>query len=426
MKRISFGRLRRAATLAGVGALVVAGTVLGSTAAHAAVGTGLGQLSLTPATGATSGQAITYATTTACPTGNNGSGVVRLVDPGTGQADNVSVVNNSVTAPFSGSLQANAFSLEQQVFGDLGGKTVEIVVGCFSGASATGTVVYVQDTYVTFNSDASSYTETNSGPPSSTTTTLTANPNPATDGQSVVLRATVAPSNAVGTVQFSVGGTAIGTPVTVANGVATMSYVPNGFTTAGTLNVQAAFAGGSGFNGSSGTLALPVNPAAANSGQIPLGVSIPATGSFKLTVDTADTVNLAVNSGVTSAAASTTPIVVTDSRNTYPGWSVSGQANPWTGTGAASGATIAADQLGWAPTGVTPLAQGVTLGKSVTPATNPGLGDGAQVLASVPGGIGNGAGTTTLGAALTLAIPAGQAAGDYTSGLNVSAVQSAP
>ncbi|HEX6453607.1 MAG TPA: Ig-like domain repeat protein [Trebonia sp.] len=422
----TFSRLKRAATLVGVGALVVGGTVLGSTAAHAAIGNGPGQLSLTPATGATTGQAITYATTTACPAGNNGSGVVRIVDPGTGQTDNLSVVNNSVTAPFSGSLNTDAFSGEEAVFPDLAGSTFEVVVACFPGASAVGPAVYVQDTFVTLDSTGSTYTETNSGPATNTTTTLTANPNPATDGQSVVLTATVAPATAAGTVQFSVGGTAIGSPVTVANGVATTSYVPNGFTSAGTVNVTAAFTGGTGFNGSQGTLSLPVNPAPANSGQIPLGVSIPATGSFKLTVDTADTVNLAVDSGVTSATAPTTAIVVTDTRNTFPGWSVSGQGNPWTGSGTAAGSTIPADQLGWAPTGVTPLAQGVTLGSPVTAGTNPGLGDGAQVLASVHAGTGNGIGTTTLGANLTLAIPTAQAAGAYSSGLNITGVSTNP
>ena len=75
---------------------------------------------------------------------------------------------------------------------------------------------------------------------------------------------------------------------------------------------------------------------------------------------------------------------------------------------------------------MTPLAQGVTLGNAVTAGSKPGLGDGAEVLASVHAGSGNGSGTTTLGASLTLAIPSGQEAGNYTSGLNITSVETNP
>jgi alpha-glucuronidase len=141
-------------------------------------------------------------------------------------------------------------------------------------------------------------------------------------------------------------------------------------------------------------------------------------------VDTTDTVNLLVSGS--TATASTTPVVVSDTRNTFPGWSVSGQDSNWTGSGTAAGATISGNQLGWTPTTSTsPLTQGVTLGATVPPA-NPGLGTTAAVLASVHAGIGNGVGTTTLGANLTLAIPTGQAAGPYTSGLTITAADTNP
>jgi hypothetical protein len=117
--------------------------------------------------------------------------------------------------------------------------------------------------------------------------------------------------------------------------------------------------------------------------------------------------------------------VVIDTRNSYPGWSLSGQDSPWTGSGSASGNSFSGNQLGWAPTSsTTPLPPGVTLGATVTPA-GPGLGS-ATVLASAPATLGNGYGTITLGADLTLAIPPDTPPGPYTSDLTISAVSSNP
>jgi hypothetical protein len=73
---------------------------------------------------------------------------------------------------------------------------------------------------------------------------------------------------------------------------------------------------------------------------------------------------------------------VTDTRNSYPGWAVSGQAADFTGSGTSAGAVIAGNQLGWAP-------------------TSAGLGGG-----------------------VALAIPPAAAAGPYASGLTITAVTS--
>ena len=75
--------------------------------------------------------------------------------------------------------------------------------------------------------------------------------------------------------------------------------------------------------------------------------------------------------------------------------------------------------------GTSDWAQGVMLFPTVVPA-GPGLGSTPAVLASAPAGLGNGFGTTTLGANLELLIPALQAAGDYTSGLSITAVSTNP
>ena len=141
---------------------------------------------------------------------------------------------------------------------------------------------------------------------------------------------------------------------------------------------------------------------------------------------TGQTVTLTSNSTGTSATGALNPVTVSDTRNTFPGWSVTGQDGNWTGSGTAQGASMSGDHLGWTPTSsTTPLTQGVALGSAVAPAS-PGLGTTAAVLASVFAGLGNGFGTTTLGANLNLLIPALQAAGGYTSDLSITAVSTNP
>jgi hypothetical protein len=257
----------------------------------------------------------------------------------------------------------------------------------------------------------------------STVIALTALPNPATVGQAVTLTAVEGASdgsNPAGSVQFEVDGTAIGPPVTVdSSGVAVTT---TSFAAAGPETLSAVFTPAGNFTGSTIALFLTVQPP--SYGTIPLAVTAPVTGAFTLTVDTTDTVTLTMSGN--NATAATTPIVVSDSRNTFPGWSVSGQDSNWTGSGTAQGASMSGSQLGWTPTSsTTPLTQGVTLFPAVAPAS-PGLGSQPAVLASVLAGLGNGFGTTTLGANLNLLIPATQAAGDYTSGLNFTAVSSNP
>jgi hypothetical protein len=422
--------LKRVAVLTGVTGLVLGATLLGTSQAHAltVLGSDPGGVSLSPASGPTS-TVPTYSTNEACPTGFQGSGTLYISDPGTStpaspNLDQLAPTNNSVASPFSGT---DNFSIgtELEVFSDLAGNTAEIVVKCSSGPSATGTSEFVMDTFITFNAAGTSYTTSASAPsgPITTTTTLTASPSPAYVGQTVTLTATVAGSpTPTGTVTFESGGTTIGTgPVTLANGVATTTTT---FAATGTESLSAVYTptSGTSFTTSTGTASLTVNAAPANSGIIPLAVTVPPTGSFSLTVDTTDTVNLTVSGA--NATGATTPIVVSDTRNTYPGWSVSGEDSSWTGSGSAAGGTISGNQLGWVPTD-TALGTAVTLGGTVAPAS-PGLGSTAAVLASATAGLGNGYGTSTLGANLTLAIPATAPAGPYTSGLTITAVTSNP
>ena len=79
---MGFNRLKRAAVIAGVSALVVAGSLLGTGQAHASTiwGTQPGALTFTPSSGVAATTTPTF-NSTACPTGFNGSGHLYFIDP---------------------------------------------------------------------------------------------------------------------------------------------------------------------------------------------------------------------------------------------------------------------------------------------------------------------------------------------------------
>ena len=104
-----------------------------------------------------------------------------------------------------------------------------------------------------------------------TTTTAGTSANPATAGASVTLTATVAPASGAtvptGSVQFQVDGVNVGSPVTVTAGTpspnGTAALVTTAPTVAGSHTVTAVYTATGGFNGSSGSASLTVNPATA-------------------------------------------------------------------------------------------------------------------------------------------------------------------
>jgi hypothetical protein len=104
--------------------------------------------------------------------------------------------------------------------------SVGLLQGCSSGSSSQG-----------------------GGSSSVTTTTLTVSPNPALQGATVTLTATVASSAGIptGTVTFSDSGTTLGTG-TLSSGVATYSTTS---LSTGSHNLAATYSGASGFSGSS-------------------------------------------------------------------------------------------------------------------------------------------------------------------------------
>ncbi len=110
-------------------------------------------------------------------------------------------------------------------------------------AAGSHTIVAVYGGNTTFNSSSSNavtlvVNKTN------TTTSLSVSSNPASSGQPVTLTASVSPAGATGQVQFSDGGTLLGT-VTLTNGVA--SFTTSALST-GSNSVSATYSGDANFN----------------------------------------------------------------------------------------------------------------------------------------------------------------------------------
>jgi Bacterial Ig-like domain (group 3) len=410
------GWLGRVALTLGVACAIAGGVPLGAGPARAAVGKNLGAVSLNSVEGPTS-VTPTWFTGTACPAGFQGSAVFSEVHSDGTTTSSISAPVNSVTAPFSGTLLASIAQV-QAGGGIPDGGTQELVVICFSGPDLTGNSDPEMYLYVFYSPDGSTYLTSTVTLSGFTTTTLSASPDPADAGQAVTLTATVTAgdgSHPAGSVQFQVGNTAVGPSVAV--GVSGVATTTTTFAAAGPQPLSAVFtpADAASYHASTGTYTETVQ---VRSGSEPLAVTVPPSGSFTLTVS-AGTVNL-TGPGLTVDGL-LNPITVSDTRNSYPGWSVSGQAASFTGSGTAAGGVISGDQLGWVPAGTT-LGDGVTLGPGV--AAGSGLGTTAAVLASAQSG--HGFGTSVLGAILSLDIPPLTLPGPYSGTLTVTALTSLP
>jgi hypothetical protein len=149
-------------------------------------------------------------------------------------------------------------------------------------------------------------------------------------------------------------------------------------------------------------------------GTEPVALAVPALGIFTVSV-APGTVSLAQSA---SAAALTQRFTVSDTRNGYPGWSVSAL----TGSGAAAHHTISGNQLGWIPFHAGALTD-AELGPPVAPAA-PGLETKAASLAVAPAG--HGYGTYVLFAELILHIPRSAPAGPYSGTLTITYVEWGP
>ena len=142
--------------------------------------------------------------------------------------------------------------------------------------------------FVSSSAPAQTVTVSDPAPVDVQTTTSLSVPATAITGTAVDLTATVAPNNAVGTVQFKSNGTAIGTPVTVTGGVATLSHA---FDAAGAQSVTADFTAGAGFVSSSASAqAVTVSDPAPVDVETTTSLSVPATAVTGTAVDLTATV----------------------------------------------------------------------------------------------------------------------------------------
>jgi hypothetical protein len=372
----------------------------------------------------------TWSTTTACPSGQQASAEIsEFTLSGTLVSRISPAVNSGLTAPFSGTLDGSVGALLNVAgISATSPGTLEWAVGCYTGTGGTGTAVFVQSEFVTATA-AGNYTTSASGPVvTNTSTTLTAAPNPAGAGASVTLTATETPA-AAGSVAFMNGATVIATVPVNASGVATTTFTtPSPFTSALTLTANFTPTDLTSFGASSGSTTLNSNAVnTATNSPVTINVTVAATGTLSVSVATPATASLTV-SGLTGTG--TLPNVsILDTRNTSPGWSVSGQESAFTSTATPS-TPISGNQLGWVPAAATGSATfdgtHVALGGTVNPAS-PGLGTTAAVLALAHAGFGadpTGATTYIATAALNLAIPAATTAGAYSGSLAITYITS--
>ncbi|HSR86364.1 MAG TPA: Ig-like domain-containing protein [Streptosporangiaceae bacterium] len=432
------GRLRRGAVVLGVLGLTAGAAVMTAGSALAGVGTEPGNVSLNPASGATS-LTPTWTTTDGCPSGFQTSAqMADFTTSGTLISRISPVVSAGLTAGFSGQLDFSMQTLAST--GGFGsGGTVEFSVGCWSGPGGTGTVHYTQSTFVTIPAGGGSYTTSATGPViTATTTTLTA-PTATTTGTTITLSAAVTAADSTtpaGTVQFMVNGSNLGTPVAVnTGGVATPATQQTSFSTTGTQNVSAVFTPtATTYSGSTGTAQINVTQAGSiTAGSEPISVTVPQSGALTVTV-APGTVTLSPASPATTpdetATGTLQGVTVSDTRNFVPGWAVSGQESNFTGSGSAAGGSISGNALGWTPTVVGSLTGGALLGGTVAPSgantgsTGPGLGSTAALLAQAHAG--SGLGTNVLSASLLLDIPTTVPAGPYAGSLTITYVTSNP
>uniref|UniRef100_UPI003FEF36EE beta strand repeat-containing protein n=1 Tax=Rhodococcus qingshengii TaxID=334542 RepID=UPI003FEF36EE len=142
--------------------------------------------------------------------------------------------------------------------------------------------------FVSSSAPAQTVTVSDPAPVDVETTTSLSVPATAITGAAVDLTATVAPNNAVGTVQFKSNGTAIGSPVTVTGGVATLSHA---FDVAGAQSVTADFTAGAGFVSSSAPAqTVTVSDPAPVDVETTTSLSVPATAVTGAAVDLTATV----------------------------------------------------------------------------------------------------------------------------------------
>lgn len=414
-------KVRRLAVMLGVVAATTAGLALAATPANAALGTDLGHVSLSPANGSMD-TVPTWTADDNCNAPFNSTAFLAATDLQGNIITGLSVnITGAPIAPFGTPMQASF-----QHFIDIGvlqaSTTYEIDVLC---GDVNGVPNAQQYTYVTLGASSSDTYTTSNTPPSSgapTTTTLSVSPTSAAPGDPVNLSATVTPSNAAGNVQFFDGGTMIGSPVPVSGGTAAASVST---LSCGSHTIIAKFAptdpNAFGASQSSGQNVTISGSACALQGSETINVAIPNTGTFTFTVSgtPVDLGTATSNGSNLEATGSLSPVTVSDTRNSVPGWSVSGQVGDFSN----GSQSFDGDSLGWTPAITTPnAANDVVAGSAVQPGSHPGLKEGSGLASAANS---KGAGTTVLGGGLDLVVPTTQNPGSYSATLTLTAIDTA-
>jgi hypothetical protein len=107
--------------------------------------------------------------------------------------------------------------------------------------------------------DSNSFSITSGSTTTPTTTNVISSLNPSIYGQSTTFTATVTPSDATGTVQFRIDGTAFGSPVSLSGGTAASGSIAT--LTAGNNPVTAEYSGDTDYDPSTGATSQTVNKA---------------------------------------------------------------------------------------------------------------------------------------------------------------------
>jgi hypothetical protein len=149
------GWRRRTAALAGLVGLTAGAGLFIAGSALASAGSQPGNLILKPASG-TAKSIPKWSTTDACPTGFQGSAELAEFTTGGTLLSRISPTVSNITSAFSGTLDGTISALLHFAHVRAGG-SLKWAVGCWSGPGGTGSVKYVQFTYVTLSSAGSSY-----------------------------------------------------------------------------------------------------------------------------------------------------------------------------------------------------------------------------------------------------------------------------
>jgi hypothetical protein len=156
-RRRAGATIRRAVLRAGAVGIVAAAAMVITVPAFATVaGSGSGNLTFSPASGATN-QTPTWSTNSGCPAGYQGSAQVSIFKPDGTFLSSISNVAYNVTNSFSGKLDGSMSAILK--FADVSsGGAIDFVVGCYSQVGATGSFTWVDSTRVTVSSGGTSYT----------------------------------------------------------------------------------------------------------------------------------------------------------------------------------------------------------------------------------------------------------------------------